>query len=175
MNRSSLWSSAILVTSLFIAAPAMADFTDALSLNASKEVPPSGTAATGTGSCRIDTLANTLYLKVTHNVVGENACHIHGPAAVGVNAGVIFPLVVGPTKEVIWNYPENQQANILAGLTYVNIHSTAFPGGEIRDQIQPVFVANAVPSYTEWGLVALAAMMLFAGVLIVRRRRAHAA
>src|ERR1051326_5194295 len=68
--------------------------------------------------------------------------HIHGFAGPGVPAGVVFPLPLGNPKVGVWNYAEADEANILAGNTYANIHTTNNPGGEIRGQIVPF---NALP------------------------------
>jgi len=83
-----------------------------------------------------------------------SAMHIHGPASPGTNGpvvadlvpylflpqdpalgGIIFGQVVIPTNEV---------ANLLAGLHYINIHTTNNPGGEIRGQLIPVL--NSPPA-----------------------------
>jgi hypothetical protein len=103
--------------------------------NAAQEVPTNGSVATGRGQVTINTATNILSYNITHNVVGENAAHIHGPAARGANAGVLVGLPAGPTKVGTWNYLEAQEADILNGLTYINIHSGAFGAGEIRGQI----------------------------------------
>ncbi len=50
-----------------------------------------------------------------------------------------------------------------AGRAYFNVHSTAFPGGEIRGFMQPV------PEPATWGLMALG--MAAVGAVARRRRR----
>ena len=120
------------------------------SLDGAQEVPPVATAATGQAGFVIDTLANTLtyYVSFDNLSAAETAAHIHGPGGVGVPAGILFDLGVGNPKIGVWNYPQAQEANLLGGLTYVNIHSMNFTGGEIRGQIfvdtdpQNVFVAH---------------------------------
>jgi hypothetical protein len=62
--------------------------------------------------------------------------HFHGPALPNQNAGVqVNTGVVGPP--VIGNaiISELQEADLLAGLWYLNLHTTAFGGGEIRGQV----------------------------------------
>ncbi|MFD3166707.1 CHRD domain-containing protein [Herpetosiphon sp. NSE202] len=108
-----------------------------LSLDGLQEVPPSGSAGTGSGTVDVDTVNNTLSYNFSFQGLSadESAAHIHGFAPRGVNAGVLFPLPTGSPKVGTLNYNENQEANILAGQTYINIHTGNFPGGEIRGQL----------------------------------------
>jgi hypothetical protein len=88
------------------------------------------------------------------NVVG---LHIHR-APVGINGGVVFgliginndtngDLVIDPVAGTVfsaWDLNEgngttlaNELANLLSEGLYMNVHTTAYPGGEIRGQIIP--------------------------------------
>lgn len=106
-------------------------------LEGSQEVPPNPSPATGSATISIDTDANTLTYTIMYSglVGAETAAHIHGFAAAGANAGVQHPLPAGSPKNGVWNYAEGDEASILAGLTYINIHTSDYPGGEIRGQI----------------------------------------
>ncbi|OGF05496.1 MAG: hypothetical protein A2W00_01320 [Candidatus Eisenbacteria bacterium RBG_16_71_46] len=139
-----------------------------LPLNAAQQVPTNGSTATGTMNITVDTNANTLTYQITYGGLSsaETAAHIHGPAAPGTNAGVKHALPAGSPKNGVWNYPEPDEADILSGRMYVNIHTSTNPGGEIRGQIAPL-----VPGASSWGLMALAAAMLATGGFVVLRRR----
>ncbi len=106
-------------------------------IDGAQEVPPNASAGKGTGHFSINTVANTLAFEITADQMGsaENAAHIHGPGAPGVNAGILFVLPLGKRKSGVWNYPQANEADILAGLMYVNLHSINLPGGENRGQI----------------------------------------
>lgn len=114
--------------------------------NGAQETPPNASAGQGIGAFDIDTSANTLsYVIYWGNLTGtENNQHIHGYAGPGTPAGVVHPLPPGNPKIGTWVYPDANEAQILAGLTYVNIHSTSFAGGEIRGQILPMSPATGV-------------------------------
>ena len=84
------------------------------------------------------------------------------------DSGPLFGLPAGSPKDAVWNFTEPQQPNIIAGSTYVNIHSTMCPSGEIRGQILQVVVA---PTISRVGIVAFATLLLAAGALALRRRR----
>ncbi len=111
------------------------------SLSGSQEVPPADTTATGAAEIQFNENTNKLTWKVTYNgLTGPaSAGHIHGPAAMGQNAGVAIPFsgnlnaqpVMGETT-----ITPAQYADLAAGLYYVNIHSARFPGGEIRGQLR---------------------------------------
>jgi hypothetical protein len=104
-------------------------------LRGGQETPPNLSAGSGCGRFTVDTVANTVSYRIVWGGFAETAAHIHGFAGPGVAAGVLHPLPAGNPKVGVWNYAEAQEADILAGLTYVNIHSAAFPAGEIRGQI----------------------------------------
>lgn len=112
-------------------------------LSDKQEVPATGSPAFGGGQFVIDTVANTVSYRIAFVglTAAETGAHIHGPADPGVNGGVLHNLPAGSPKTGVWNYVEGQEGNILAGKTYVNIHSGAFPGGEIRGQIVPLNAA----------------------------------
>ena len=109
-------------------------------ISGSQEVPAVDTPAQGFGLFIIDTAANTLDFEIFfEGLIGnETAAHIHGPAEVGEETGVLFDLPSGNPKTGTWDYDESQESTILSGQTYVNIHSDVFPEGEIRGQLLPV-------------------------------------
>ncbi len=112
-------------------------------LSEAQEVPPSGQAGTGTASVLIDTAHNTLtYDIVISGLAGvEVGAHIHGPAAAGSNAGVLYALPTGTTKRGTITYAESEEDYFLQGLTYVNVHTDLAPGGAIRCQLIPTVEA----------------------------------
>ncbi|MBL8859449.1 MAG: CHRD domain-containing protein [Planctomycetes bacterium] len=106
-------------------------------LNGAQEVPSTTTPATGLGFVAIDVAANTLtYREVYQNLSSaETAAHIHGFATPGFNAGVLHAQALGTLKCGVWGMTAAQTLQVLPGNSYFNVHSTAFPGGEIRGQI----------------------------------------
>jgi hypothetical protein len=106
-------------------------------IDGAQEVPPNPSPAKGTAVFVVDTAANVLTYQITiEGLIGvETSAHIHGYAPPGANGGVKFALPLGATKAGIWPYPAADEAAILAGLAYVNIHTTTSPGGEVRGQM----------------------------------------
>ena len=145
-------------------------YTGNVTFSGAAEVPPTGSTATGSGSVIVDTEANTLSYDLTYSgfSTSETAAHIHGFSLPGVSSGVLVPIPAGLHKVGVWNFAEGQQASILAGLTYFNIHSTAFGGGEIRAQI---FLASTAPGISTWGLIALALLLVAGASFAILRRR----
>ena len=102
----------------------------------------------GTGMITLDTEANTIewtidYQDLTGPIVAPGA-HLHGPAGPGDTAGVQIFLSDGnppepATGQLIGTAPvsDAQEADILAGLWYVNIHTELNGPGEIRGQVVP--------------------------------------
>jgi hypothetical protein len=129
----------VVIAMVGVASAAIINFT--ATLNGAQEVPPNASTATGSGSFVMDTVANTLSYNITFSglLAPQTAGHIHGFAAPGVSVGVLhgFAMLGSPVIGV-WNFTEAQEANIIAGLTYVNIHSEMWPAGEIRGQIEQV-------------------------------------
>lgn len=107
------------------------------------EVPPNASAATGTIVGVYNDATNTIYYNIVFSGLSANtsAAHFHAPAAPGVNAGVTLGHAGFPTAVMAGNYSkidvftDAQETNLKAGLMYSNIHTSLFPGGEIRAQI----------------------------------------
>ncbi len=132
----SLVAACALVSAL--AAPAMAQkVCFVATLDGAQEVPPVPTTARGTGFVVMDRAANTLTYELIYNGLSaaETMAHVHGFSAPGANSGVRFGLALGDVKSGSFTYAEADEASYLAGLAYFNVHSVAFPGGEIRGQL----------------------------------------
>ncbi len=137
-------------------------------LDGLQETPPNASPAFGSMDLTFDDV--TLTLTITAGsysglLAPVTAAHIHGPAPVGVAAGVLFPLThTGGTTGTLSGGPfvlSAAQAGFLtSGMTYVNVHTSVFPGGEIRGQIFEVPAPGAL------------ALLGLAGVMGSRRRRA---
>lgn len=116
-----------------------------LTMSGSQEVPPSGSAATGTVEANYNRLTKTLTYKITFSGIsgtGATAAHIHGLAEPGINASVLqtfspFPAATSGTYSgtLLIDGVKFTEENLLAGRYYMNIHSVAKPGGEIRAQL----------------------------------------
>jgi hypothetical protein len=65
------------------------------------------------------------------------AAHFHGPAEAGKNAGVKVPIpnATSSPAEGSATLTDEQAADLTAGKYYVNVHTAANPGGEIRGQV----------------------------------------
>jgi hypothetical protein len=112
-------------------------------LTAKDEVPPNASTGTGDGTFTLNPATKDLTWVVTFTGLSgpATAAHIHGPAAAGVNAGVVVPF--DPPKAASGEIKgskaltDDQIADLKAGKYYANIHTDANKGGEIRGQLVP--------------------------------------
>ena len=105
-------------------------------LSGTKETTPNTSMATGTATLVFNTTTKTFVITVVHNVAGITMGHIHKGAA-GSNGGVVYPFttLASPISYTSVALTVEQEADLNAGLLYVNLHSAAFPGGEIRGNL----------------------------------------
>jgi hypothetical protein len=107
-------------------------------LTGAQEVPPVTTAATGSGTITVSG-DKSVSGSVTTAGITATAAHIHSGAP-GQNGPVIIPLVQSGNT---WSVPAEAKLNdaqydlYKAGNLYVNVHSAANKGGEIRTQLKP--------------------------------------
>ena len=106
-------------------------------INQDQVNPPTGSGAQGFGLFDVNTVTNELEYYIVYDGLGasETVSHIHGFALHTTGAGVLHGLPLGTLKTGTWSYDESQEKRLLDGEAYVNIHSSDFPGGEIRGQI----------------------------------------
>ncbi|MGV0960650.1 MAG: CHRD domain-containing protein [Limnohabitans sp.] len=111
-------------------------------LSGTHEVPANGSAGTGTVDATLDKSSHVLTWTVTYAGLSGpvKAGHFHGPAAAGANAGVALGFS-GPVESPIKGsatLTAAQAAEVMAGQWYVNLHTAANPGGEVRGQVMPL-------------------------------------
>jgi CHRD domain-containing protein len=108
-------------------------------LSGKAEVPANTSAGTGTADIDYDAATKKLSWKVTYSGLSgpATAAHFHGPAEAGKNAGVAVAIPNAGTSpaEGSATLTDAQAADLLAGKYYVNVHTQANPGGEIRGQV----------------------------------------
>jgi hypothetical protein len=109
-------------------------------LSGTQEVPAVGSSASGSGTIVV-AADRTVSGSVTTSGITGTAAHIHMGAA-GQNGGVIVPLAKSADGRT-WSVPpgtklsDAQYEAWKAGNLYVNVHSDAYKGGEIRGQLKP--------------------------------------
>ncbi len=169
-----------------VSAPAASVFTTTLS--GANEVPATGSAGTGTATVTLS--GNNLGVSITFSGLGTGdvAGHIHCCGAAGMDEPVALPFAGLPTGITSGTYSHTfdlsdgtvynsafvaayggttatAEAALISGLnsnnTYVNIHTSANPGGEIRGQLAAV----PEPATLLLGAGALA------GLALLRRRQ----
>ena len=104
------------------------------------EVPANSSTATGTITGTYDSTTNTISFTINFSGLSSNvtAAHFHGPAFPGRNAPVAYAHTGFPTGVTSGTFTGTQvitdaeEKDLLAGKWYSNIHTTNFPGGEIR-------------------------------------------
>jgi hypothetical protein len=127
---------AISAFGLYSSSAAAADIK--VTLAGDQEVPPVKSAGTGTGTIVVGA-DRSVSGSVTTTGIAGTAAHIHG-GATGKNGPVIIPLTKnGDTYTVPpgAKLTDAQFASFQAGNLYVNVHTAANPGGEIREQLKP--------------------------------------
>ena len=109
-----------------------------VTLSGASEVPPVTTSASGSGNVTIGS-DKSVSAKITVTGMNATAAHIH-EAAMGANGPVIVPFTKEGNK---FSAPAgakltpDQLKAYKAGELYVNVHSAANPGGEVRAQLKP--------------------------------------
>lgn len=138
MIRYGLGSVAIAALLAFAAPAFAASMQFKADLKGTSEVPPNQSAGTGEVTATYDTDSKKLSWKGTYAGLSGNAtaAHFHGPAEVGKNAGVAVPITPNTSPlEGSATLTDAQAADLQAGKWYVNVHTAANPGGELRGQL----------------------------------------
>jgi hypothetical protein len=120
------------------------------SLSGDEEVPPVVTPASGMGVMALSADTGTLYYRLLVNeITGITQAHIHlGPR--GVNGDIVHwlydpagvqapggPFDPGNPVSGSLAFTTENIMDLLVGDYYINVHTSAHPGGEIRGQIGP--------------------------------------
>jgi len=136
----------------------------AVILNGANERPnPVATSGAGTATVTFDDVTNMLSVSGLINDLSSqtNNAHVHGPGDTNTAAGVLFGI-----SHLTSGTPNNFDGNIsgsgnitpgqfFGDLTYINVHTGNFPGGEIRGQI---FGSRAIPEPGAWALLSCGAV-----------------
>ena len=155
------------------------------SLKGTNEVPPNASLGTGLASLAYDDMGTialgddvfSFTLSASGMTGAAGAGHIHlgvagvvGPPIVPLSGNPSFIFITGPTFTLVGSLgpvpaPSVFLSALMASGTYVNLHTAAFPGGEIRGQLLPVTV---VPEPSTYALMLAGIGMM--GMLARRRR-----
>ncbi len=109
-------------------------------LTGAREVPKTDSKGTGKFDATLDTTTKVLNYTLTfQNLSGPaTMAHLHGPAARTATAGVLVPLgdknPVSPITGTA-TLTDDQIKALQSGKVYVNVHTAANGGGEIRGQV----------------------------------------
>lgn len=111
-------------------------------LRGDSEVPPNQTTGSGLVTATFNTATRLLSWRGNFSgLTGDaTASHFHGPASPGKNAGfVVWISEKGQALKSPFQgtatLTEEQASDLIHGYWYVNVHTVANPGGELRGQM----------------------------------------
>lgn len=107
------------------------------SLNGPEMNPPNSSAATGTFNASFNSVTNKLGYRLTVTGMTPFEAHLHKAASPDIGPVVhtlteISPLIYGDSIIVTESFADS----MALGYFYIDVTSAAFPGGEIRGQIE---------------------------------------
>lgn len=109
-------------------------------LDAAQETTPNASTGKGWATATVDTAANTLsyYISYSGLTGAVTAAHFHGNRLHGASGGVKVGLTAtaSPMSGTV-SYLQADESALLSGQFYVNLHTAANGGGEIRGQLVP--------------------------------------
>ena len=128
------------LSAAFISAASAATVSYTARLSSRSEVPKTESTGTGRLHATFDPQTKAFNYTLTfENLTGPaTVAHIHGPATRAQNAGVVVPLGdKNPTSPITGSVTltDDQVKSLQSSKLYVNVHTAANPGGEIRGQI----------------------------------------
>jgi hypothetical protein len=137
-NTKTMLAMLALGAAVTFAGPAFAEKMKA-TLDGKSEVPPNASTGSGTADIDYDAATKKLTWKLTYSGLSgpATAAHFHGPAEAGKNAGVAVAIPNAGTSPVEGSatLTDAQAADLTAGKYYINVHTAANPGGEIRGMV----------------------------------------
>jgi hypothetical protein len=134
------------------------------SMTIDQEPGGTGSGRTGSGTASLTLNGSDLSYSISFSGLSSPTTqgHIHGPTATSQPPAATFPVLhpftfttgttAGSFSGTWTGLTPTQISDLNAGFMYVNIHSVAFPGGEIRGAI------TAVPEPSTYALLAMAGL-----------------
>jgi CHRD domain len=112
-------------------------------LDGSQETPPNSSPGTGSLTATLDDVTGQMDVSGSYqNLIGVTGdSHVHCCAPPGQPALILFYLTNNPPGTQSGTFTgsavlsADYVQNVLSGLSYVNVHTSEVPGGEIRGQI----------------------------------------
>jgi hypothetical protein len=95
---------------------------------------PNNSPHTGYISWLMDTNADTILYTADSTIPVLSNAHIHGPANSNQTGPAMHSMPFPLPATFTFFYDSGDEAFIIAGNTYTNLHTNAFPAGEVRSQ-----------------------------------------
>ena len=111
-------------------------------LSGDKSVPPVGSSGVGTGAAFLIGSERNLFYALNVTGLTPTASHFHGGSATGTGGVVKTIDLVNDNADGEWLGDDAQPLSdsliteLLLGNIYMNVHTSAEPGGEIRSQLE---------------------------------------
>ena len=138
MRKAMIVGAGLLAAGLGWAAADAATVTYKGTLSNAAEVPPVTGSGSGSATVSLDPATKQITYSVTYSGLSgpAKAAHIHCGAAAGANAGVAVAFA-NPASPISGSatLTDAQLADLQGGKCYVNIHTDANKGGEVRAQL----------------------------------------